>query len=140
MKTLKFLSPIPFILFIIASFFPFVEHTKTFNETTSITTERGIDFGMIILPMGIMLFILLVANIKRTRFTAIIGFVLCFGLIFSLFLMQFVMQPVSSYTVIHSFQIGYFLALSSALLLMTILLVNLVKTFLNHAKSTEYKT
>lgn len=129
MKHLKYISPIPFLLLLVAICLPFVEHVTTWKGTST-SIERGYDIGMIFLPIGIMLLILLVANIKRTRFTAIIAFVLCFGLIFSIFLLSFVMKPLSSYTV-HTTKIGYLMAFLSALILMVILLVNLVKTFLN---------
>ena len=136
MKHLKYISPIPFLLFLIAASFPFVEHRGGFNPN-AISIERGYDFGMIFLPIGIMLLILLIANIKRTRFTAIVAFVLCFGLIFSIFLMQFPMKPPSSYTILHFTKIGYLMAFLSALILMVILLVNLVKTFLNTRESNK---
>lgn len=138
MKHLKYISPLPFLIFIIAVFFPFVKHRTSWTEI-HIWTERGIDFNMIFLPMGIMLLILLIANVKRTRFTAIVSFVLCFGLILSIFLMQFVMLPASSFT-IHTIQIGYPLTFFSALLLMIILLVNLVKTFKIGLNTTEQQT
>ncbi len=127
MKHLKYISSIPFLFFIIAIFLPFIEHQ--YKPGVKII-EYGTDFRMIFLPLGIMLLILLVANIRRTRFTAIIAFVLCFGLIFSLFLMQFTMRPIVGTFTIHTYQIGYPMAFFSALILMIILLVNLVKTFL----------
>ena len=136
MKHLKYISPIPFILLIIAAFLPFVEHRESFGDLhlSMIWIERGIDFKMVYLPIGMMLLILLVANIKRTRFTAIVSFVLCFGLILSIFLMQFAIMPISSY-ITHTIQIGYPFAFFSALLLMVILLINLVKTFKNSSIS-----
>lgn len=129
MKNLKYISPLPFLFFLFIMFLPFVEHRTSWNGIR-MWTQRGIDFKMVLLPLGIMLLILLIANIKRTRFTAIVSFVLCFGLIMSLFLMQFSMMPASSYT-IHSIRIGYPMAFFSVLLLMVILLINLVKTFLS---------
>lgn len=129
MKNLRYFSPIPFILFLIAISLPFIEHQY---EPGAVSVEYGYDLGMILLPLGIMVLILLVANIKQTRFTAIISFVLCFGLIFSLFLMQFTMRPMIGTYTIHEYRIGYPLAFFSALLLMVILLINLVNTFRNY--------
>ena len=129
MKHLKYISPIPFLILLFAVFQPFVEHRESWGEAR-IWIERGIDFKLVFLPLGIMLFILLVANIKRTRFTAIVSFVLCFGLILSIFLLQFSMIPPDNYTT-HTVKFGYPLAFFAALLLMIILLVNLVKSFKN---------
>lgn len=137
MKNLKYFSIIPLLLFVTAMFLPFVEHQY---EPGVRIVERGYQFGMIFLPLGIMLLILLVANIKRTRFTAIIAFVLCFGLIFSLFLMQFTMRPMIGNFTIHTSKIGYPMAFFSALILMIILLVNLVKTFRAASNNDESKT
>ncbi len=138
MKYLKFISPIPLLLFIVALLFPFVEHTNRWRGTT-ITVEYGYDFGMVFLPLSLMIAILLVVNIWRTRFVAIVCFVLCFGILFSLFLLQFQMMPVSSYTT-HEIQFGYTLALLSVPLLMVILLVNLVKTFLRVKRISQSET
>ncbi len=138
MKYLKFISPIPLLLFIVALLFPFVEHTTRWRGTT-ITVEYGYDFGMVFLPLSLMIAILLVVNIWRTRFVAIVCFVLCFGILFSLFLLQFQMMPVSSYTT-HEIQFGYTLALLSVPLLMVILLVNLVKTFLRVKRNSQSET
>ena len=137
MKNLKYISPIPFLLFIIALFLPFIEHQY---EPGVKIVEHGYNFGMIFLPTGIMLLIILVANIKRSRFTAIIAFVLCFGLIFSLFLMQFTMRPMIGTFTIHTYKIGYPLAFFSALILMIILLVNLVKTFRSATYNNQSET
>ncbi|MFK7786981.1 MAG: hypothetical protein AB8B56_17805 [Crocinitomicaceae bacterium] len=128
MKYLLYISPIPLILFIIAIFLPFIEHQY---EPGVKIVEYGYDFGMVFLPLGIMVLILSVANIKRGRFTAIIAFVLCFGLLFSLFLMQFPMRPMIGTFTLHTYRIGYPMAFFSAVILMIILLVNLVKTFRN---------
>lgn len=138
MKQLAFISPIPLILFLIAIFLPFVEHTTEWRGTT-VTVENGTDFGMVILPLSIMLFILLLVNIWRTRFVAIVSFVLCFGILFSLFLLQFQMMPASSYTT-HEIQFGYILALLSVPLLMVILLVNLVRLFLRAKTISQSKS
>ena len=118
-------------------FLPFIEHQY---EPGLKIIDHGIDFGMIFLPLGIMVLILLVANIKRTRFTAIIAFVLCFGLIFSLFLMQFTMRPIIGDFTVHTYKIGYPLAFISALMLMIILLINLVKTFRVQQKPNKIAT
>jgi len=126
MKNLKFISPIPFVILLISLALPYVEHKTDLNEST--TTEYGYELTMVYLPLGIMILILFLVNIWRTRFVAIVSFVLCFGVLFSLFLLQFEMKPASSYTT-HSLQIGYPIALLSVPILMVILLVNLVKTF-----------
>lgn len=128
MKHLRYISPIPLILFLIAICLPFIEHQY---EPGVKVIERGYDFGLIFLPLGIMILILLVANIKRGRFTAIIAFVICFGLLFSIFLMQFTMRPTIGTFTLHTYKVGYPMAFFSAVLLMVILLVNLVKTFRN---------
>jgi hypothetical protein len=127
MKYLSVISPIPLIIFIVSLFLPFVEHRTDWNGVT-VTVEHGGDINLIFLPLSIMIFILLIVNIWRTRFVAIVSFVLCFGVLFSLFLLQFEMKPPSSYTT-HTTQVGYPIALSSVPILMVILLVNLVKTF-----------
>ena len=138
MKYLKFISPLPLLLFLFSLFFPYVEHTTRWRGTT-VTVEYGYDFGMVFLPLSLMIAILLVVNIWRTRFVSIVCFVLCFGILFSLFLSQFQMMPVSSYTT-HEIQFGYTLALLSVPLLMVILLVNLVKTFLRVKRSLQSET
>ncbi len=134
MKHLKFISPLPLLLFLFSLFLPYVEHTTRWRGTT-VTVEYGYDFGMVFLPLSLMVAILLVVNIWRTRFIAIVTFVLCFGILFTLFLLQFQMMPISSYTT-HEVQMGYTLALLSVPTLMVILLVNLVKTFLLHRKNS----
>ena len=128
MKNLKYISPIPLLIFVLAIFLPFIEHQY---EPGVKIIERGYDFGMVFLPLGIMVLILLVGNIKRGRFTAIIAFVLGFGLLFSLFLMQFTMRPMIGTFTVHTYKMGYPMAFLSALMLMAIMLVNLVKTFRN---------
>lgn len=138
MKQLKFISPIPLVLFVVALFFPFVKHTTEWRGI-AVTIENGTDFGMVILPLSIMVFILLLVNIWRTRFVAIVCFVLCFGILFSLFLLQFQMMPASSYTT-HEIQLGYILALLSVPLLMVILLVNLVRLFLRAKTISQSKS
>lgn len=137
MKNLKYISPIPLLLFLIAIFLPFIEHQY---EPGIKIIEKGYDFGMVLLPLGIMILILLVANIKRGRFTAIIAFVLCFGLLFSLFLMQFTMRPMIGTFTVHTYKIGYPMAFFSVVILMVILLVNLVKTFRNPLYQTDTAT
>ena len=128
MKNLKYISPIPLLLFVISIFLPFIEHQY---EPGVKIIERGYDFGMVFLPLGIMILILLVANIRRGRFTAIIAFVLCFGLLFSLFLMQFTMRPTIGTFTLHTYKMGYPMAFLSVVMLMVILMINLVKTFRN---------
>lgn len=137
MKNLPYISPIPLVLLVISIFLPYIEHEY---EPGVKTVEYGADFGMVFLPLGIMILILLVANIKRGRFTAIIAFVLCFGLLFSLFLMQFPMRPMVGSFTVHTYKIGYPMAFFSSVLLMIILLVNLVKTFRDPVYQRETRT
>ena len=127
MKYLSVISPIPLIIFMVSLFFPFVEHRTDWNGIM-ITQDHGYDLNMIFVPLGIMIVVALLVNIWRTRFVAIVSFVLCFGVLFSLFLVQFEMKPASSYTT-HSIKVGYPIALSSVPILILVLLVNLVKTF-----------
>ncbi len=126
MKNLHYFLILPITLHFIALFIPYIEHQY---EPGVKILERGTDFGFAFVPLSIMIIIALIASIKRSRFTAIIAFVLCFGLLFSLFLLQFSMRPMLGDFTIHTYKFGYILAFLSALLLMVLLLVNLVKVF-----------
>lgn len=128
MKRLLPFTLIPPILFTISLFLPYIEQQFAPGEKI---IRYGYEFPFVFFPLGVMLIILLVANFKRSRFTAIIAFVLCFGLLFSLFLLQFSMSPAMGDFTLHRYKFGYPFAFFSALLLMVILLVNLVKTFRN---------
>lgn len=128
MKNLLSFTIIPPILFIFSLFLPYIE--QQFIPGVKVI-KSGYEFPFVFVPLGIMLVILFVANFKRSRFTAIIAFVLCFGLLFSLFLLQFSMSPAMGDFTLHRYKFGYPFAFFSALLLLIMLLVNLVKTFRN---------
>ncbi len=128
MKNLIYFTAVPPILFVISLFLPYIE--QQFIPGVKVI-KYGYEFPFVFFPLSVMGIILLVANFKRSRFTAIIAFVLCFGLLFSLFLLQFSMSPAMGDFTLHRYKFGYSFAFFSALLLMIMLLINLVKTFRN---------
>lgn len=119
---------LPPAILIISMFLPYIEHQY---EPGVKIIENGWDFPFAFIPISVMLLIIAVATMKPSRFTSIIAFVLCFGLLFSLFLMQFFMRPSVGDFTLHTYRFGYVLAFLSALAMMSILLINLVKTFRN---------